>query len=330
MVEYVKTGFAENKSTGAVFLDIQKAFDRVWHYGLLYKLIRTNTPYLIKIIKSFLENRNFSVLVNHSYSPLKNISAGVPQGALLSPTLFNIYVNDIPRTSFSTICLYADDTAILVQNANLQMLAHQLHKHLARLEHWLSTWKIALNVEKTEAVFFSRNIKKKPPNIYIQNKHIPWSQSTKYLGVTLDKRLTFRHLIKLRKNFRISVAKIYPLISRNSFLSLRNKLLIYMQILRPTLIYACPIWGHAAHSNINQIEIAQNLILRTITKADWYIRNADIRSALNIKTLKEVIKKIATKFFNNIDAHDNRAILRIEKYPINPLFNRPRNILANS
>ncbi|GFT71472.1 RNA-directed DNA polymerase from mobile element jockey [Trichonephila clavipes] len=160
VVEYVKTGFAENKSTGAVFLDIQKAFDRVWHYGLLYKLIRTNTPYLIKIIKSFLENRNFSVLVNHSYSPLKNISAGVPQGALLSPTLFNIYVNDIPRTSFSTICLYADDTAVLVQNANLQILAHQLHKHLARLEHWLSTWKIALNVEKTEQSSFLATLRK--------------------------------------------------------------------------------------------------------------------------------------------------------------------------
>ncbi|GFU03260.1 RNA-directed DNA polymerase from mobile element jockey [Trichonephila clavipes] len=160
MVEYVKTGFAENKSTGAVFLDIQKAFDRVWHYGLLYKLIRTNTPYLIKIIKSFLENRNFSVLVNHSYSPLKNISAGVPQGALLSPTLFNIYVNDIPRTSFSTICLYADDTAILVQNANLQILAHQLHKHLARLEHWLSTWKIALNVEKRRQSSFLATLRK--------------------------------------------------------------------------------------------------------------------------------------------------------------------------
>ncbi|GFT43964.1 RNA-directed DNA polymerase from mobile element jockey [Trichonephila clavipes] len=160
VVEYVKTGFAENKSTGAVFLDIQKAFDRVWHYGLLYKLIRTNPPYLIKIIKSFLENRNFSVLVNHSYSPLKNISAGVPQGALLSPTLFNIYVNDIPRTSFSTICLYADDTAILVQNTNLQILTHQLHKHLARLEHWLSTWKIALNVEKRRQSSFLATLRK--------------------------------------------------------------------------------------------------------------------------------------------------------------------------
>ncbi|GFU35119.1 hypothetical protein TNCV_1373771 [Trichonephila clavipes] len=60
-----------------------------------------------------------------------------------------------------------------------------------------------------------------------------------------------------------------------------------MQILRPTLVYACPIWGHAAHSNIKQIDIAQNLILRTITKADWYIRNEDIRSALNLKTLTE-------------------------------------------
>ncbi|GFV42890.1 hypothetical protein TNCV_2593381 [Trichonephila clavipes] len=62
-----------------------------------------------------------------------------------------------------------------------------------------------------------------------------------------------------------------------------------MQNLRPTLIYACPIWGHAAHFNIKQIEIAQNLILRTITKADWYIRNEDIRSALNLKTLNPPI-----------------------------------------
>ncbi|GFU76661.1 RNA-directed DNA polymerase from mobile element jockey [Trichonephila clavipes] len=219
-------------------------------------------PYLIKIIKSFLENRNFSVLVNHSYSPLKNISAGVPQGALLSSTLFNIYVNDIPRTSFSTICLYADDTAILVQNANLQIIAHQLHKHLARLEHWLSIWKIALNVEKTEAVFFSHHIKKKSPNIYIQNKHIPWSQSTKYLGVTLDKRLTFRqHLIQLRKNFRISVAKIYPLISRNSFFFISQKQIAYLYAnfkthpdLRLPNLGSCSPLQH-----INQIEIAQNL-----------------------------------------------------------------------
>ncbi|GFQ73786.1 hypothetical protein TNCT_511801 [Trichonephila clavata] len=105
-------------------------------------------------------------------------------------------------------------------------------------------------------------------------------------------------------------------------------MLIYTQILRPTLIYACPIRGHAAYSNINIIERAQNLIIRTITKADWYIRNDDIRFALNLKTLREEIKKIAIKFFTNIDTHENRAIQRIENYPQNPLINRPRNILC--
>ncbi|GFV15999.1 RNA-directed DNA polymerase from mobile element jockey [Trichonephila clavipes] len=102
---------SKKKYTGAVFLDIQKAFDRVWHTGLLYKLIKINAPpQLILIIKSFLNNRSFAVRVNDTHSSTKQIRAGAPQGALLSPTLFNIYVNDIPKTRQTTVCLYADDT----------------------------------------------------------------------------------------------------------------------------------------------------------------------------------------------------------------------------
>ncbi|GFS82110.1 putative RNA-directed DNA polymerase from transposon X-element [Trichonephila clavipes] len=82
------------------------------------------------------------------------------QGSSISPILFNIYVNDIPRTSQSTICMFAKDTAILAQSNDLQLVTHFLHKHLAKLEDWFSTWKIALNVAKTEAVFFSHHIRK--------------------------------------------------------------------------------------------------------------------------------------------------------------------------
>ncbi|GFU55340.1 RNA-directed DNA polymerase from mobile element jockey [Trichonephila clavipes] len=170
VVEYIKTGFRDRKSTGAVFLDIQKAFDRVWHVGLLYKLIKINTPpHLIKLISSFLTNRSFAVKVNNIHSTNRKINAGTPQGSSISPILFNIYVNDIPRTSQSTICMFADDTAILAQSNELQLVTHFLHKHIAKLEDWFSTWKIALNVAKTEAVFFSHHIKKTTKIIFTQH-----------------------------------------------------------------------------------------------------------------------------------------------------------------
>ncbi|GFU36889.1 RNA-directed DNA polymerase from mobile element jockey [Trichonephila clavipes] len=167
VVEYIKTGFKDDKYTGAIFLDIQKAFDRVWHVGLLYKLIKINTPPpLIRIIRSFLTNRTFAVRVNNTHSSIKKINSGAPQGALLSPTLFNIFVNDIPKTRPTTICLFADDTAILAQSASKACVTHFLHKHLAELEDWYKKWKIAINPTKTEAVFFSKNINTRPQHQY--------------------------------------------------------------------------------------------------------------------------------------------------------------------
>ncbi|GFU93396.1 RNA-directed DNA polymerase from mobile element jockey [Trichonephila clavipes] len=166
--------------------------------------------------------------------------------------------------------MFADDTAILAQSNELQLVTHFLHKHIAKLEDWFSTWKIDLNVAKTEAVF-SYHIKKEPPKLYLHNTHIPWSKNTKYLGVILDKRLTFKqHIIRVRRNFNISIAKVFPLIARKSCLSLRNKLLIYKLVLRPVLQYASPIWGHAAYSNI-EIEFERVLIIWVKT-AGWSTR----------------------------------------------------------
>ncbi|GFY09381.1 RNA-directed DNA polymerase from mobile element jockey [Trichonephila clavipes] len=206
IVEYAKSGFKEKKCTGAVFLDIQKAFDRVWHTGLLYKLIKINAPpQLILIIKSFLSNRSFAVRVNDTHSSTKQIRAGAPQGALLSPTLFNIYVNDIPKTRQTTVCLYADDTAILTQSTNKNCITHFLHKHLAELEDWYRKWKISINPGKTEAVFFSLgNSTRKPPPIHVQNHPVPWSRSVNYLGVTLDEHLSFKdHITKINNKFEL-------------------------------------------------------------------------------------------------------------------------------
>ncbi|GFT98000.1 RNA-directed DNA polymerase from mobile element jockey [Trichonephila clavipes] len=242
VVEYAKSGFKEKKYTGAVFLDIQKAFDRVWHTGLLYKLIKINTPpQLILIIKSFLNNRSFAVRVNDTHSSTKQIRAGAPQGALLSPTLFNIYINDIPKTRQTTVCLYADDTAILTQSANKNCITHFLHRHLTELEDWYKKWKISINPEKTEAVFSAGHGTHKPPPVYVQNHPVPWSKSVNYLGVTLDQHLSFNeHITKIDNKFRALACLYYPYFTRNSPLTIKNRLLIYTSILRPVLLYASP------------------------------------------------------------------------------------------
>ncbi|GFX89246.1 RNA-directed DNA polymerase from mobile element jockey [Trichonephila clavipes] len=101
-----------------------------------------------------------------------------------------------------------------------------------------------------------------------------WSQSTKYLGLTLDKKLTWKqHIIQTRDKFRRAQRAIFPLIGRNSELNLYNKLLLYTAVLRPILTYGSPVWGYAANSNIKILEVAQNSLIRNIVKANRYARN---------------------------------------------------------
>ncbi|GFU24886.1 probable RNA-directed DNA polymerase from transposon X-element [Trichonephila clavipes] len=201
VVEYIKDGIDRHQYTAAVFLDIQKAFDRVWHTGLLFKLIMYKIPPpLIFLLKSYISDRSFTVKINRTFSQVRPAKAGVAQGSILGPVLFNLYVNDILKTTNTMICMYADDTAILSRHYNPNTLTQNINEHLAHLEIWFSVWKIALNTTKTEAVFFTQ--RRPPPEITLQNQRIPWSQHTKYLGVIIHKNLTFRqHITYLRSNF---------------------------------------------------------------------------------------------------------------------------------
>ncbi|GFU98635.1 RNA-directed DNA polymerase from mobile element jockey [Trichonephila clavipes] len=329
VVEYIKEGNNMGQCTAAVFLDIQKAFDRVWHTGLLFKLINYNIPTpLILLLNSYISNRTFTIKINRTYSQTRSISAGIAQGSILGPVLFNLYVNDILKSTKTMLCMYADDTAILSRHKNLNTLVENINEHLAHLEIWFSVWKIALNSSKTEAVFFSQRVP--PPETTLQNQRIPWSHHTKYLGVYLDKTLTFRqHITQIRTKFKNVTHKYYSLICRKSNLSRRNKLLIYTLILKPLLTYAAPVWGHAARTNINLLESSQNLIIRQILDAHWYMRNVDLRRNFNIPTIRQTIRKISTNFFKTVDEHDCPSIQDIPNYYSHFSVRRPRDVLVN-
>jgi hypothetical protein len=113
LVDHVTLNFSNNMSTAAVFLDIERAFDTTWHPGLHYKLSKLNfSTNLIKLISSFLSQRKFRVSVEGEMPTPRYMQAGVPQGSVLSPTLYNLYINDTPQTSSVNLALFADDTCL--------------------------------------------------------------------------------------------------------------------------------------------------------------------------------------------------------------------------
>ncbi|GFT71777.1 probable RNA-directed DNA polymerase from transposon X-element [Trichonephila clavipes] len=277
LTENISEGFQKKKSTGAVFLDIQKAYDHVWINGLTFKLITFKIPHpLIHLIHSYLTNRFFRIRINETLSNEHSVFAVCPKGSLLGPLLFNLYINDIPDYSLTKINLYADDIAIHATYKKLETFSFALNKHLLLLQNFYDKWKISINVEKSTAIIFTKK-QSLPPPIIIYNKQIPWSQEAKYLEIIFDTHLTWKqHIYYVRDKFRKIMFKLYPLNGRNSYLSIENKVLLYTAVMRPILAYASPVWGYAAKTNINTLDTLQNSLIRMIVKATRYMRNDDI------------------------------------------------------
>ena len=143
--------------TGAVFLDVAKAFDSVWIEGLLFKLTILEFPsYLVKLITSYLHSRTFVASFQAATSSCRLMRAGVAQGGVISPVLFSLYVNDIPTPSrHIELAQYADDTALVATSKQPQLLLKYLETYLTELETWLRDWRIAINVDKSAAVLFT-------------------------------------------------------------------------------------------------------------------------------------------------------------------------------
>lgn len=171
-----------------ILLDIEKAFDVVWHKALVYLLNEYEVPlYIIKIILYYLKNRKFKVHIKDSKSSTRKVAAGVPQGSILGPFLFLFYINNLPKNSSTDIALFADDTAILSASWSKKLAVEKAFKHYNEIRKFFDKWKIKINDAKTELIVFSRKTKK-PPSI---DEQINPSSYVKYLGMHLDVKLSF-------------------------------------------------------------------------------------------------------------------------------------------
>jgi hypothetical protein len=141
--------------------------------------------YILKIIQSLLTGRSFFVAVGHHHSATFNINSGVPQGAVLSPTLFNLFINDAPSHDKTELLLYADDTAIAAKSLHPAIAMNNLQDHFDLLEDWLRDWKLQVNPNKCSVVHYSRRRNKGDGGpLYLGSQDIPKSEEAKFLGIT--------------------------------------------------------------------------------------------------------------------------------------------------
>ena len=223
LTETIRKALDDDEFACGVFLDFQKAFDTVNHKILLKKLehygVRGHT---LKWFTSYLAGRKQYTTVSNIDSQLKDISYGVPQGSVLGPLLFLIYINDLNRAiTYSYIRHFADDTNILYRDKSLRKINQRINFDLKNIVKWLRANRIALNTNKTEIVLFRspRKIVTRKMNFGISGQKIKIKNNAKYLGLIIDESLIWKkHYDILRSKLERSIgllAKLRYYVSAN-------------------------------------------------------------------------------------------------------------------
>ena len=255
-----------------IFIDLSKAFDTVNHKILLDKLehygIRNES---LNWFKSYLSNRKQFVTINQSQSDLLKINCGVPQGSVLGPLLFLIYINDLPLISNKLeFFLFADDTNIYYESSDLINLEKTINKELKKLYHWLCSNRLALNIDKTNFVLF-HSIQKsitKPVTLIINKKAISQANYVKYLGVLIDSNLSWKfHIHDLCKKISKTIGVLYKIRRLVNSHILTN---LYYAMIYPFLIYGINVWGSASQHLLNPVLVLQKKFLRMKTYNDQF------------------------------------------------------------
>lgn len=290
-------------STGMVLLDTEKAFDTVWHNGLIFKMIHLNFPaYLIQLCASFLSNRTFQLRLNKSVSEVYPIPAGVPQGSVISPVLYNLFTYDVPDFPHCKRYHFADDFALTSSAKRSRDIISHLNSALALYIAYSKKWKMKINANKTECIYFTRfTANRKLPNrcLIVDGTEIAWSNDVKYLGTIFDKRLTFQKNIQyIREKCEKLIRLLYSLINRRSKLSTTNKLLLYKTIFRPILSYACPVWKNCATTHKKKLQIIQNKCLKLIYDLPYHFATSELHEMTGIETLESFCDKLNENFYN--------------------------------
>lgn len=277
--------------TVGIFLDLSKAFDTINHNILIHKLHNYGIRGLANNwISNYLSNRKQFVTYNHKSSAYTEVTCGVPQGSILGPLLFLLYINDLPLCSDKLhFILFADDTNILYSHKDPKCLEIELNKELIKISNWFKLNKLSLNIKKTNYMFFKNKHNNKPSinlKIIIDNNELTKVHNTKFLGVLIDDDLSWKshtiHVSKIVAKYNGIIRKVRPFIPQESLVTLYNTLVL------PYLTYCAIIWTDKNNSNLDSLFLVQKRLIRTCTNSLWLAHTDPLFKILNTLKIHDI------------------------------------------
>jgi len=288
----------EGKCSALISLDLSKAFDSIEHKLLLHKLewygFRGKTR---DLLQSYLDSRYQYVSTGNTKSEKLPITRGVPQGAILSPFLYNLFANDIHTLKIkSRINQFADDTSLSLSHSEPVVLITQIQDDLNIISQWFSDNYLKINVEKTQYMLITspRHHSDHLPVLTLSNEILESVDEIKLLGITIDCRLNWkRHISNVVKRL-LGLLRLFHDITRT--FPKRTLILIYRSLIESHLSYAIEIWGNSYYSNIKRLFSVQKRFVRIIAKVGPLAHSAPLFSYFNIIPLPSLIVFNTLKF----------------------------------
>lgn len=252
------------------YLDLQSAFDTVWHKAVLYKAYNMQIPeYLLKWLNNYFENRNTKVSYKNYTTTQKRVEVGVPQGAVLSPLLFNIMLSDLPHSDNVKVVTYADDITLITRGKTLSEARDHMQIYLKCLGKWFKNWKMNINPQKSVFQIFTR--KRNIPNITLRvyNHNLQLVNEQRVLGIMFDSpKLTFtKHIsyLQLECQKRLNILRVLSSTRWGCSRTLLRK--VYTSYIQSKMEYGSILLVNISQPLMEKLEKIQNAAMRSILGA---------------------------------------------------------------
>lgn len=290
---------ASRNRCNLVLRDVSKAFDKVWHMGLKFKILHLGLPAPVeRLLCDFLEDRTARIKVGKHIGPAFPLETGVPQGSVLSPTLYALYTSDCPESNSGVNIQYADDVTQIVfyQGRSCQMLNRSTGREIERINAFEEEWKIHTNINKFTVIPMAT---KRPADLLVDEELVDFSPHGTMLGLKISNRGYTTHITARVGQAKDALVKLY----RFRDLDCKIKLHLVKALILPVLTYP-PIPLHTmSRTAISRLQKVQNAALRFVYNTRWdeFRTSESLHELASLPALNVSLHRLATKVWEKLD-----------------------------